>query len=53
MPHAWLIKTLEDLCRYARMNQLTELSFHLEQAVLLARLEVENTATAGDEIPHS
>ncbi|WP_168192271.1 hypothetical protein [Pararhodobacter marinus] len=53
MPHAWLIKTLEDLCRYARMNQLTELSFHLEQAVLLARIEVENTAPAQEDAPHS
>lgn len=42
MPHEWMIRTLEDLQRYARRNDMRALAEHLEQSRLLALVEIAN-----------
>jgi hypothetical protein len=47
MKHDWLIRTLEDLEAYARVNRLPALAEHLGEAKLLAFTEI---ASRGFEI---
>ncbi len=47
MPHDWLIREIEALRDYARMNGLSALSEHLDQARLLAQTEIASRQTPG------
>ncbi len=52
MPHDWMIRVLEDLRAYARLNGLTALADELDQARMLAMTEIANlqpAEEAGDE----
>lgn len=51
MPHDWMISTLEDLQRYARRHGMPALAAHLEQARLLALLEIANLPEPGRDKP--
>lgn len=44
MAHDWLIRQIEDLRDYARLNRLPALAQHLDQARLLAITEIANRA---------
>lgn len=42
MGHDWMIRTLEDLQRYATLNGFDALADHLQQGCLLAQVEIAN-----------
>lgn len=52
MTHDWVIKQIEGLRDYARLNGLPALAEHLDQARLLAMSEQATREALPRELPH-
>jgi len=50
--HKWLIRVLEELQTYARLHALPKLADQLDQARLLAMLEIAGLPDRDVEDPH-
>lgn len=48
VPHDWMIRVLEDLRAYARLNGLAALADELDQARMLAMTEIANLPPVED-----